>query len=258
MQFGERIQRAKPEPIVKLEDETARHLYRCLYDNDIDGFREIWSHVHLDVDQPLRTFQWTPLMIACQCRHLEFVRYLLIDLHANANASSNDMSVLILTCLGPYDLFGTTNGISAIDEANVKQICELLLDHGDAMVDKANLRRETALMHAAANGFVTVIKCLLDRKATLEACDVDDRTAIFFAVQGNHFDAVRVLIEAGALTETENRFGSTAKLLAQQMGFDNLLELFPPDPIVEFVPNQFTSYETPYDLIPTAFPDKKT
>lgn len=112
--------------------------------------------------------------------------------------------------------------------------------------------------YAAGNGFVSVINYLLDRKATLEACDREDRTALFYAVRENRYDAVKVFIEAGALVEAEDREGRTPKQFAQDLGFDQLLELFPPDPIFEYVPHQFTSYDTPYDLIPTAFPDKET
>lgn len=257
-QFGERIRRAKPTPTVDLEDETGRHLYRCLFENDIDGFRELWSHVqHQDIDKSLKTFEWTALMFACQCRHIEFVRYLLVEMHANPNANSNDMTALILVCSGPFDMYGTTNDISTRDEEKTLEICKMLLD-GGAMVDKANLRRETALMYAAGNGFVSVIKFLLDRKATLEACDREDRTALFYAVRENRFDAVRLFIEAGGLVEAEDRDGRTPKQFAQELGFDNLLELFPPDPIFECVPHQFLTYDTPYDLIPTAFPDKET
>lgn len=233
-------------------------LYRCVFDNDYDGFSEIWSHVHhQDIDRPLRTFEWTPLMFACQNRHVEFARRLLTEMHANPNANSNDMTALILACSGPFDMYSAVHDISTKDEEKTLQLCKMLLEHG-AMVDKANLRRETALMYAAGNGFVSVIKYLLDQRATLEACDREDRTALFYAIRENRFDAVQVLIEAGALIEAEDREGRTPKQFAQELGFDDLLPLFPSDPIVEFVPHQFTSYDTPYDLIPTAFPDKET
>lgn len=239
-------------------DEAGRHLYKCVSDGDINGFREIWNRLNLDIDRPLKTFEWSALMFACQCRHVEFVRYLLFELHANPNANSNNMTALILACMGHYDIHGDENNTSD-DEAPVLKICEMLLDHGGAMVDKANLCRETALMYAAGNGFVSVIQCLLDRKATLEACDRDDRTALFYAVKENRLNAVQVLIGAGALVEAQDRYGTTPKQLAQQLGFDNLLHLFPPDPVIEFVPHQFVSYnDNPEDLIPTAFPHKAT
>lgn len=249
-QLGERINRKRDKQPTKddIDKETARHLYRCVSDADIDGFREIWQYVDLDIDRPLKTFPWTALMYACEKRNVKFVRYLLFELNANPNANSGDMSALILTCSGAIDMYGTMNDHSVREEENTLQICQMLVDGGRAMVDKANLHRETALMYAAGNGFVSVIEYLIDRKATLEACDVEDRTALFYAVKGNHFAAVQVLIEAGALIEAEDRFGTTPKQLAQQLGFDNLLELFPPDPIVEYVPNEFMAYDTVYDL----------
>lgn len=257
-QFGDRIKPTKPVPVVNIENETGMQLYRCVFENDYEGFSEIWKTVHhQDIDRPLRTFEWTPLMFACQNRHVEFARRLLTGMHANPNANSNDMTALILACSGPFDMYSTTHDISSKDEENTLKLCEMLIQHG-AMVDKANLRRETALMYAAGNGFVSVMKYLLDNGATLEACDRDDCTALFYAIREDRFDAVKVLIEAGALIDAQDRDGRKPKQLAQDSGFDDLLPLFPPDPIYEFVPQQFTSYDTPYDLIPTAFPDKET
>lgn len=248
--------------MINIEDETGRHLYRCVFENDYDGFLEIWNHGHhRDIDKPLRTFEWTALMFACQNRHVDFVRRLLTEMDADRNANSNDMTALILACSGPFDLYGTTHDISTKDEEKTLQICKMLLDptiDNIAMVDKGNLRRETALMYAAGNGFVSVIKYLLKHGATLEACDRDDHTALFYAIRENRFDAVQVLIEAGALVEAQDRDGRTPKQYAQELGFDNLLEFFPPDPIVEFVPHHFTTYDTAHDFIPTAFPDKET
>lgn len=244
--------------MVNEEDEIGRHLYRCVFENDYDEFLRYWSRVkHQDIDRPLRTFEWTALLFACQNRHVEFARRLLTEMHANPNANSNDMTALILACSGPFDIYGTAHDVSSKDEEKTLQLCEMLLDRG-AMVDKANLRRETALMYAAGNGFVSVIKYLLGSSATLEACDREDCTALFYAIRENRFDAVRVLLEAGALIEAQDREGRTPKQFAQELGFDDLLELFPPDPIFESVPNEFLSYDTPHDFIPTAFPDKET
>lgn len=244
--------------MVNLENQTGMRLYRCVLDNDYDGFLETWQDVkHQDIDRSICGFDWTPLMFACQNRHVEFARRLLTEMRANPNANSNDMTALILACSGPFDMYETNHRISAEDERNTLELCKLLLDHG-AMIDKANLRRETALMHAAGNNFVSVIRYLLDCRATLEACDRDDRTALFYATLEDRFDAVQLLIEAGALVEAQDREGRTPKQHAQDKGFDDLLPLFPPDPIVESVPNHFKSYDTAFDYIPTAFPDKET
>lgn len=195
-------------------------------------------------------------MTACQNHHVEFVKFLLFDMNVDPNANSNDMTALILTCVGALNPFSTEDEVSATEEANVLQICKWLVECG-AMVDKANLRRETALMHASANGYVSVIQFLLSKRATLEACDYEEKTALFYAVNDNRFDATKTLLEAGALTDVEDRFHNTPKLLAEERGFCDIVAIFPADPIVNFVPNSYHSYQSYKDLIPTAFPEKE-
>lgn len=257
LKFGERIRRRSPVRTVNKEDELARSLYKCVFDGDFDGFRNIWevNRETLDVNQPLKSFEYTPLMFACQGRHIDLIQYLLFELNADPNANSNNWTALLLACYGSMDIHSNSNEVSAVDEEKTLQICHWLLDR-KAMVDKSNLQRETALMLAAGNGFVSVINLLLEQKATLEACDNDGETALFYAVKGNRFDATKALIEAGALIDTENRFQETPKVVAQEKGFDDLLPLFPPDPVFECIPSQYSTYNTHMDLIPTAFPQK--
>lgn len=52
------------------EDEISANLYKCVFEGDIKGFREIWlsNQEDLDINQPLKTFDWNPLMFACQVR----------------------------------------------------------------------------------------------------------------------------------------------------------------------------------------------
>lgn len=195
-------------------------------------------------------------MIASQNHHVEFVKHLLFNIKVDPNANSNDMTALILTCAGTMNLYASQEDVSVEEEAKVLQICKWLVECG-AMVDKANLRRETALMHAAANGYVSVIQFLLGERATLEACDYEEKTALFYAVNDNRFDATKTLLEAGAVTDVEDRFHNTAKLIAEEKGFDNIVELFPQDPIVDCVPNAYHSYQSYKDLIPTVFPEEE-
>lgn len=257
--YGERIRRRSPVRTVSKEDELARNVYKCVFEGDINKFKEIWEENRdiFDVNKPLKSFDWTPLMFACQGRHVELVQYLLFELNADPNANSNDWTALMLACSGSFDIYSNTNEVSTEDETRSLQISQWLLDR-KAMVDKSNLRRETPLMHAAGKGYVSVIKLLLEQKATLEACDTDGKTALFYAVIENQFDATKALIEAGALIDTENRFRETPKLVAQEKGFDDLLVLFPPDPVFECIPSQFSTYNTHLDLIPTAFPHKES
>lgn len=236
----------------------ASQVISSLSNGDVTEFGQIWEANRdiLDVNKPLSTYNSTPLMIACQGRYVGLTKYLLVALNADPNADSNDMTALILTCCGEMDLYGF-HGISTEEESKVFEICQQLIQR-NAMVDKANLRRQTALMFAAKNGFVSVIQLLLQNRATLEACDNDEKTALFYAVEGNQFEAVKALLEAGALIDVKDRFENTPKRLAVEQDFDDIVALFPPDPIVKCVPSSHRSYDSYKDHVPTAFPNKET
>lgn len=257
LKFGEKIRRYRQPPTVSREDELAQSLRKCLDSGDMVGFKEIWNanDRNLDINAQLRSCQWTPLMIACQGHHMELVDYILSELNADPNASPDDYTPLILACIDPCSIFALHNGNPPDDELNALRICQWLLCRG-AMVNKATNLSETPLMFAAQSGYVSVIELLLQKNAAKEAKNNEDETAIFYAVKNNRYDATKALIEAGAIVETVNRFGDTPKSIAQDNGFDSLLDFFPPDPIVEFVPSNFSNYNTYIDLIPTAFPDQ--
>lgn len=238
-------------------DNSLDKLQNAIISGNVEEFRERWdaNDSNRDINKAL-FHSMTPLMLACQERHVNLVKYLLFDLNADPNANSNDMNALMLVCIGKIDLYSDRDEVSTEEEGKVLQICQWLLDK-QAMIDKTNLRRETTLMHAASNGYVSVIQLLLQNKATLEACDNDEKTALFYAVNGNRLDATKALLEAGAMVDVEDRFHNSPKRLAQENGNDAIVELFPPDPIVKYVDVKFNTYQTYKDLIPTAFPEKE-
>lgn len=242
---------------VNKQEEIENDLYRCAFEGDINEFREIWNANGglVDINKPLKT-SWTPLMCACQNLHVDLVKYLLFELNADPNANSADMTALIWACCGSFTWHSNANEVPPEEEAKSLQICQWLLQC-NAMVNKANLRNETALMHAASSGYVSVIQLLLSHKATLEAVDNEGKTALFYAVSENRYNATKLLIDCGALIDTENQDHLTPKKVAQDKGFSAIVELFPPDPIIQFVPNNVRSYDTYKDLIPAAFPDNQ-
>lgn len=255
---GERIRFEQPAPIVNSENEIAQKLYRFTQTGDVANFRELWesNRDKLDVNAPIRNHSWTPLMYACDEGHVDLVKYLLFQLNADPNAHSSDWSALILACrCSSTNLFHDLRAIES-DESNALQICQWLLQF-NAMINQANLQRETPLMHAAASGFQSVIVWLLQNNSALEAKNNDDETALFYAVRHNQFNATKTLIEAGAIVEMQNCYAETPKSIAQNENFDHILELFPPDPIYNFIPSHLTYYDTYMDLIPTAFPERE-
>lgn len=243
-------------PLISQVDNTPTQLYDAVCHGRVEEFGSILQAKILDVNEPIGTYDWTPLMFACQMRQLDMVKYLLFELNADPNANCNDMTPLILVCCGRMSVYGDDDGGATEEESKVLQICEWLIQC-QAMVNKINLRRKSPLMYASSNGFISVIQLLLNNRAILEACDNDGKTALFYAVNQNQYEATKILIEAGALIDAEDTFHNTPKRLAMEKGFDDIVALFPPDPVIECVPISFRSYQTYKDLIPTAFSSRE-
>ncbi|XP_031636150.1 uncharacterized protein LOC116349821 [Contarinia nasturtii] len=258
-QYGNRIRKNNVTVYVDPKKDLANDLSTAIRYGRLNEFRSIWMEHRnrLDINQPLLDgSNYTPLMLACQERQLEIIKYFLFELKAETNANSNDMTALILACSGSPNLYADNSDVFPEEEENVRKICEWLIEH-NAMVDKANLRRETPLMHAAQNGYTSVIELLLNNRATLEACDNEEKTSLFYAVNNDRYEATKTLIEAGALTDMRDIFGNTPKALAEARNIPRIIALFPPDPIVDYVPNTVYSYNTYMDHIPDAFPEKE-
>ncbi len=68
----------------------------------------------------------------------------------------------------------------------------------------------SALMLAAANGHVEIVKCLLEHGAEPDIQDSYERTALIWAVKGGHTQVVRELLNRGADVHIRNVNGDTA------------------------------------------------
>lgn len=71
-------------------------------------------------------------------------------------------------------------------------------------------------MVASRNGFVGVVRVLLEGGAEIACQAKDGRTALMLASQFGHEDVVRVLLDWGADIDQQDREGYTALLLAAQ------------------------------------------
>ena len=111
----------------------------------------------------------TALMLAGYNGHTEIVR-LLLDQGADVNHTNRDgRNVLMYTASGPYP-----------------ETVELLLERG-AVLDRADKEEHfTALMWAAAEGHLDVVKVLLKHGADPALKDVDGDTAASFARKNGH------------------------------------------------------------------------
>lgn len=180
-------------------------------------------------------------MYACYYGQLEIVEYLLNDLRADANKKTNAGTALILACAARTS-----------DEATTLKIVKLLLKE-KALVNHRNRDGETAMMMAILNGFDSIVKLLLP-EVSVEQCDVNQNTALFYAVEYKRYEAVKLLLERGAFTNVQNRRGFTPQQIAADKGYVDIEALFPSQENVRTVPTEYLSYATYKDFIPTAYP----
>ena len=90
-----------------------------------------------------------------------------------------------------------------------------VLLHTPGMVLKADRAGRLPLHYAALEGRTADVAAYLEEDPdAVNLADSAGFTALHFAAQGQHAEAARVLIEAGALVSARNRFGATALWVA--------------------------------------------
>jgi ankyrin repeat protein len=95
------------------------------------------------------------------------------------------------------DLVGQ-NCLHLISQHRHHEVMEWLLSQGLYGVNERDYNGMTPLYLAAENGLLANIRRLIDADANLDLEDNEGRTALLAAVQNNHPDAVRLLLEKGA------------------------------------------------------------
>ena len=83
----------------------------------------------------------------------------------------------------------------------------------------------TALLYAAVNGHMEVVKVLVARGADVDAQDSVGGTALMYAVWKGHTDVVRILLAAGAAVDKKGRDGRTALSVAEKDGRAEIIKL---------------------------------
>ncbi|CAK9040607.1 unnamed protein product [Durusdinium trenchii] len=97
------------------------------------------------------------------------------------------------------------------------EVVRLLLEAG-ADKNAANQDGATALIKAAANGHLEVVRVLLEAGADKIAAKQDGAAALMIAAQNGHLEAVRALLEAGADKIAAKQDGAAALMIAAQNG----------------------------------------
>ena len=98
------------------------------------------------------------------------------------------------------------------------KIAELLIEQKVPVNVKANTGR-TALMYASSGPFPKTVQLLMDNKAEIDAVDnVEHFTALMFAASEGQLDVVKILLKAGANFGLKDIDGDSAEAFARQNG----------------------------------------
>lgn len=72
------------------------------------------------------------------------------------------------------------------------------LIHNGVNMDFVNEKGQTPLMRVAASGDHTLLKLVIKQTVQINAEDEDGNSALYYAVEANDLDAVKILYEHGA------------------------------------------------------------
>ena len=147
---------------------------------------------------------YTPLMIAAQTDNLRLTNFLL-KLNANPNLRNQygETAIMLASYHGRTDM--------------VKQ----LYSKG-AEIHHAGWN---PLIYAATNGFLDIIRFLLDAKADIDATSPNGTTALMMAVRGNHYTVAELLLERGANVNIRNENGEHSLNWAEKAGYFSIVSL---------------------------------
>jgi ankyrin repeat protein len=98
-----------------------------------------------------------------------------------------------------------------------------LLDAG-ARVDIRTAGGKTALIQAARNGHVDIVRTLLDAGAEVDETS-DGVTALWWAAATGATDLVTALLLAGADVRVRSPAGATALMIAERRGYHAIVEV---------------------------------
>lgn len=224
-----------------------------LKNGEVDAFLSLYvdNRDLIDLNRPLISYGWTPLMMACQAGLLELVKFFVVVEQLDVNKSVDTWSPLLIACSAKNE----RDDVVAANE-RILEIVKILIDH-KALVNIRNRDGETALMLAIMNGYDAVVEHLMAHDASLEVCDNYGNTPIFYACTYGREQSVEMLMRQGVIYEIANRHGDRPIDIAINKGFDDIAALFPTKKTEPTVPLDYLNYECIEELVPTAFPQQQ-
>ena len=114
--------------------------------------------------------------------------------------------------------------VKPYDKTAGYNIAKSLLNHG-ADPNIQDNDGNTALMHAANQGFSDIVKLLLEGGADPDIQNRSGNTALMMASYQGHTEIVRLLLDHGADPNIKNRFGNSALMRAEERGYNDIATL---------------------------------
>ena len=190
----------------KIQEQAIIQLIIACQDGQVGAVRFLTQYLPAWLNKPIingTVDGITPLMAAAKNNHYEIAR-LLIEKGADVNrVGHNDATALIYAV-----------------QSNNPAIVDLLIA-SKADVDAQLKDRRSPLMIASRIGNISIIDSLLKAHAAIDLPDHHDRTALFYAVLGQHKDAVEKLLSVSDTNvNAVDQFGITPLMLAVKGNFE--------------------------------------
>jgi ankyrin repeat protein len=150
---------------------------------------------------PFGNGMWRPLSLATRLGCHSFMQYLLQ--HGAAIEASDDS--------------GRTALIEAANRG-LTEAAEILLNAGANVDATTKVEKKTALLLAADEGHINIVRLLVERRSKIDARDNDGKTALIVAAARGDADIVQCLLQHGADVNAKDRFDNTALQKAEKHG----------------------------------------
>lgn len=200
--------------LAPVEDHDTQ-LYNAILDGNLEETRRVMKQ-----SEYLRTGGelhqgWPALFYACYQAKSAIVKYLLQEEQVDVNREYNLQTALLIAC----------SSSQASD--CVYQVVRLLLNYG-AIIGRLDQYGCSPLMFACREGHLEVVNEIVAESSLISA-DNEGNTALFYAVNNNRLEVVKMLLRAGAPTHAVNKQGYTPRQSAMNHNYLDIAELFPPE-----------------------------
>ncbi|CAG8732672.1 9207_t:CDS:2, partial [Racocetra fulgida] len=269
-----------PPPIAGAPTNPSTAIFNAILQDNVGLIRSILNQTNYDLNNLRNRDGKTPLMVAA-CENCSLVTMFLcnlnnlkIDLQNNdgdsalhqASAAGNvEIVEILINANARVDLCNNENITPLIIAAynGHADVCQTLIDLGNANVNFQDNSRKSALSLAAYEGHVEVIKILLSRGANANIIDEYGWTPLMLAAFSGHSNVCHLLLENNANKHITAKNGKTSVALAREAGHNRTADFIenyvpgvppslpnriqaPPSNIIPKGPSDPVPYSAPY------------